>query len=238
MPFGSLLVGLLALGVPENSQAGEPELAPPKEARRLDPKAEVWVDAKGEAVYVGGQIANFYKGVLEMFACPTGTKEHESVVAVNTSAMLVHTALLSIGAEPGAPVQFDPEYRAPHGDEIEVRVQWLDKEGKKQTVRAQQWVRHSKTGKEMKLPFVFAGSGFLTDFETGRRRYLAERGDMICVSNFGTAMLDVPAPSTQSDDALWFEPFVDRIPATDTPVLLVLKVAKKNKQAATKPSNR
>ena len=52
---------------------------------RLDPKAEVWVDAKRKRVIVGGQIC-LRQGLLEMFACPRGTKEHESIVSVNTKA--------------------------------------------------------------------------------------------------------------------------------------------------------
>ena len=217
------LAFLAVLLFPGYVAAGD-SLPPPEGARRLDPEAPVWVDPKKELVYVDGRVV-LREGVLEMFACPSGTKEHESVVAVECSAMLVHTALLAIGAEPGKPVRFNPDYLPPSGAEIDIRVVWLDKKGEKQSARAQEWIRHANSGKEMSLPFVFAGSGFWTDTQTGRRHYLAESGDMICVSNFGTAMLDVPAPSTQANDELWFEPFTERIPELDTPVRLALSVA-------------
>ena len=194
------------------------------DARRLDPEASVWVDTKAGKVYADGRVT-LREGVLEMFACPKGTKEHESVVAIEGSALLVHTALLAIGAEPGKPVRFDPEYRAPSGDEIEVSIVWQSEDGAVHQARAQEWVRHIETNAAMKLPFVFAGSGFWTDPETKRQHYLANAGDMICVSNFGSAMLDVPAPSSQSNEALLFEPFTERIPPRDTPVRLQLSLA-------------
>lgn len=204
---------------------GKAKLPPPEGARRLDEVKPVWVDEKKGRVLVDGRVT-IRKGVLEMFACPIGTKEHESVVAVDSPAMLLHTALLAIGAEPGKPVQFDPEYQPPSGEEIDVRVEWIDENGERQGARAQSWVRQIDTEREMGLPFVFAGSAFWTDPQTRKRHYLAESGDLICVSNFGSAMLDVPAPSTQSNNELWFEPFTERIPPVDTPVRMILSIAK------------
>jgi hypothetical protein len=75
----------------------------------------------------------------------------------------------------------------------------------------------------MEHPWVFAGSRFWTDEETGRQYYQAEGGDFICVSNFGTAALDIPVESSQSNDALEFEAFTEHIPPLGTPVRLVLK---------------
>ncbi|MEO0531898.1 MAG: YdjY domain-containing protein, partial [Planctomycetota bacterium] len=192
----------------------------PDRARQLDLRQPVWVDADATRVYVDGHVT-LREGVLEMFACPKGTKEHESIVAVDAPAMLIHTALLAVGAEPGTPVQFQPDYRPPTGTEIAVGIEWMANDAK-QTAKAQDWVRNAETGRAMDLPFVFAGSGFWTDPDTKQNHYLAEGGDLICVSNFGAAMLDVPAPSTQANDELWFEPFTERIPEVGTPVRLVL----------------
>ena len=75
----------------------------------------------------------------------------------------------------------------------------------------------------MTYPWVFAGSRFWTDEETGKQYYQAEGGDFICVSNFGTAALDIPVESSQSNDALEFEAFTERIPPLGTPVRLVLE---------------
>ncbi|QDV74600.1 hypothetical protein Spa11_28060 [Botrimarina mediterranea] len=201
-------------------------LEPPENAKRLDPKSPVWIDEARTCVMVDGKVV-LREGVLEMFACPAGTKEHESVVAVDTKAYLVHTGLLLVGAEEGTPVRFQPEYKPPTGTEIEVSIEWTA-DGKPQKARAQDWVRNADTKKAMDLPFVFAGSGFWTDPDSGKQHYLADAGDFICVSNFGSAMLDVPAPSSASNNELWFEPFTERIPELGTEVRLVLTPKKKD----------
>ena len=97
----------------------------------------VWVDMKKKQVIVDGYVS-LREGYLEMFACPAGTKEHESVVAVQSSAQVVHAALLAIGAKPGTPVQFTPKFAPATGTEIAVEVRWLDPHGKWHKTPAQQ----------------------------------------------------------------------------------------------------
>ena len=75
----------------------------------------------------------------------------------------------------------------------------------------------------MAHPFVFAGSGFWVNPDTGKRHYQAEGGDFVCVANFGTAMLDIPVMSSQSNEELEFEAFTEKIPPLGTPVRLVFK---------------
>ncbi len=41
---------------------------------------------------------------------------------------------------------------------------------------------------------------------------MAESGDLICVSNFTTAMLDIPIESSQSNEGLMFEASTGKIP--------------------------
>ncbi|MEX0978835.1 MAG: YdjY domain-containing protein, partial [Pirellulales bacterium] len=54
------------------------------------------------------------------------------------------------------------------------------------------------------------------------KSYLAESGDFICVSNFPSAMLDLPVKSSQANESLLYEAFTDRIPPVGTRVRLVL----------------
>jgi hypothetical protein len=199
-----------------------PKLPEPKGAKRLSSEHDVWVDPKEKTVIVDGQVS-LREGMLEMFACTRNTKEHESVVSANTKAYIVHAALLGLGAEPGHPAQWVPDYKPPAGTEIEITVYWLDEKGKEQTTRAQEWVKDIRTGKAMTHPWVFAGSRFWTDEETGKKYYQAEGGDFICVSNFSTAMLDIPIESSQSNAELGFEAFAERIPPLGAPVRLILK---------------
>jgi hypothetical protein len=120
-------------------------------------------------------------------------------------------------------VQFVPRYRPPSGTEIDVTVKWVDENGKEKTAKAQDWVKDIQTQKEMKNPFVFAGSFFRTDEETKQRYYQAEGGDFICVSNFSTAMLDIPVQSSPTESELLFEAYTERIPPLGAPVRLILK---------------
>jgi hypothetical protein len=78
---------------------------------------------------------------------------------------------------------------------------------------------------------VFGGSLFWTDPDTGKKYYQAERGDFICVSNFGTAMLDIPVKSSAENDDLAFQTFTDKIPPLWTPVRLILKPKLKKERA-------
>ena len=106
--------------------------------------------------------------------------------------------------------------------EIEIFVYWTDENGKSHSRKAQELVRHFKTGETLQYPWVFAGSEIWQD-EDGQEHYLAESGDLICVSNFRTATLDVPVKSSQDNEELLYEPFTERIPPRDTKVRLVLR---------------
>ena len=86
---------------------------------------------------------------------------------------------------------------------------------------------HRKTTKELDSDWVFAGSKILDDMNNpGRKLYLANDGDVICLSNFDTAMLDLPVASSKDNANLDFEAWTDRIPKLGTKVTVVLQVAK------------
>jgi len=207
---------------PGKKAPAPPKLPDPKGARRLSKDYPIWIDPKEKAVIVEGQIA-LREGMLEMFACTRNTKEHESIISANTKAYLVHTGLVALGAEPGHPVRFQPQYIPPAGTEIDVFIRYLDEKGKMQTARAQDWIKDNHTGKPMTYPFVFGGSSFYTDPDTNKQYYQAEQGDFVCVANFGTAMLDIPAKSSKSNEELEFEAMTKKIPPLGAPVQLVFK---------------
>lgn len=202
------------------------------ELRRLDPECEVWLDTRYKRVVLRGEIV-FRQGPLELFACPKGTKEHEAIIACPLKAYVVHAALMALGAEPGHPVAFRPQYRPAEGPEVDVIVYWKDAQGKQQRARGQDWVRNAKTGQALDQPWIFAGSGFWKDEATGQNHYMAESGDLICVSNFPSAMLDLPIASSQSNDALMFECFTERIPPLGTKVTIALVPKLKNRPKPT-----
>lgn len=200
----------------------------PEGATRLVKDADIWFDVKKKLVICDGQVA-LREGQLEMFACPKGTKEHESVVSVNAKAYQMHAGLLGIGAKPGKPVKFDP-YTPASGQTIDVWVLWNDDKGQLKKAKAQEWIKHARTEKQMPFDWVFAGSGFWKDEMTGKEIYQAESGDLICVSNFATAMLDLPVPSSQVNDDLLFVAFTERIPPRGTKVRIVLHPREEKKE--------
>lgn len=241
--FLGLLCGAVIAAAQDKPGAASPasgsqqDAIAPDESKlvRLSKDDAVWYDPQRKLVVVDGEVA-LREGFLEMFACPQGTKEHESIVAVYAKAFQVHAALLRVGAKQGRPVQFDPAYRAVEGPVVDVYVLWRDTQGEKHTARAQEWVRNTKTQKEMEQNWVFGGSGFWKDEETGKEHYYADDGDMICLSNFTTAMLDLPIASSQSSDQLMFESFTERIPPKGAKVRLVLiPRLEKKEQSAPKP---
>ena len=220
----------------------------------LQANQPIWIAKDRSCVVIVGRVCQ-RRAPLELFACLRGSKEHEAVVAVDVPAFVVYAGLTAAYAEPGTPVQFVPEFAPPTGTEIEVTVRWEDDSGRRRQAPAQDWIRdvaglfdtfegiaanpfdeelniqdRPDAFRDMQQPWVFAGSRFLVDEETGQRSYLADvEGDLICVANFPSAVLDVPIRSSDSNAALLFEAFTERIPPIGTPVTLILtpKIEKK-----------
>jgi hypothetical protein len=73
------VIALVAVPAGPAPGAAEPGDRHP-DLKRLSPTEDVWVDPGQKEVVVGGLIA-IDRGPIEFFACPEGTKEHESIVA-------------------------------------------------------------------------------------------------------------------------------------------------------------
>ena len=229
----------MAVFVTGRLRAEEPKnpADPTAPLKRLMPDADVWIDSKNKQVVMQGEVC-LTKGPLEMFAVTKGTKEHEAVVAVNTKAFVVHSALLALGAQTGTPVKYEPKFMPPTGTKIEILVYWTDDKGEQHKARAQDWVQNVKTKQAMAYPWVFAGSGFYVDETTKKQYYMAEAGDFICVSNFPDAMLDIPIESTSDNDDLIYEAFTENIPPRGTKVTVVLAPQIETKPSESKPADK
>ncbi len=195
------------------------QFEPPQDGKLLHRENRIWINKDEQVVVLDGYVVQ--RSVpLELFACPAGTKEHEAVVAVFAKSQLVHAGLLAIGAKAGSTASFEP-FKPAHGTTIRAYVLWLDEQGKTKGTLAQNWIRKSGTKKAMSWDWVFAGSKIYKD-EEGNEHYLGDSGELISVSNFSTSTMDVAVQSEQSNAALMFEAFTDRIPPRNTPVRLVL----------------
>lgn len=231
----------------EPLELGEPYFENCDELVRLHPKKPIWIDKNRENIVLQGWICQT-KVMLEFFLCQgsggirtfpyedetgkpakmlmfNGTKCHESVICTEAPGHVIHTALLALGAEPGEPVQFQPEFKAPSGEEIEVIVRWKKADGSIAEYRGQELVVDTD-GKVMSVPWVFAGSLFYEDGE-GEKRYAADmEGEFIGVSNFPSVILDVPAASSSVNTALTYLANEKVLPERGTPVTVVLSRVK------------
>jgi len=195
----------------------------PKNATRLSKDGRIWIDKQRKLVIIDGFVT-LREGQLEMFACPVGTKEHESIVALYCSSQHVHAGLLAIGAKQGKPTEFEP-YKPATGSTIKIQVLWLDEKKEKHIQTAQHWIRDVGGNQEMPYDWVFAGSILRKDLDTGEEDYLGNSGDLICVANFPTATLDIAVQSIAANGGLTYAAFTERIPPQFTVVRLVLEVS-------------
>lgn len=160
---------------------------------------------------------------LEQLLCRKRTKEHEAILAADIDARVVHAALIAAKAKPGSPVQYRP-YKGATGTTIKIFLQYKDDKGKQVTIPAQQWIYNIRTKKDMKYDWVFAGSKLFPPAQPGDEPYYAaNEGDVICVANFDTAMLDLPVESSKDNEGLIYEANTKRIPPLETPVLVILQ---------------
>jgi RNA polymerase sigma factor (sigma-70 family) len=163
-------------------------------------------------------------GLLEQLLCRKGKKEHEAVLAADVDAREVHTALLLAGAEVGRPVQFQPKPVAPSGTRVKISVEYPSADGTTVREPAQRWIRSIPSKKDLAHDWVFAGSGFALDpVDPTVLHYRANDGDIICVANFESALLDLPVMSSNENANLAFEAHTERIPPLGTAVLVTLE---------------
>lgn len=195
---------------------------------------ERWVDVEGSVC--------LHRGTLELVACTKGTKEHESIVAIEAKPMHLHAALLLLGAKPGSPATrqqlgdqaerwFDVP---PSGGPVDVFLVLKDSEGRLVEHPISEFIApsnkrsgHSASAdKPAKFPthtFLFAGSVLYGD-GPGPRRYLSdESGNVISLSTFGDELLCLPAIHSQDAEALLWQVNATNLPAVGANVTLRLR---------------
>lgn len=188
-----------------------------------------------------------HKGLLELVACTKGTKEHESIVALDARPVHIHTALLLFGAQPGTPasrllqgaegVRWGPV--KPAGDRVQVSLVFPDAEGKLQEHPIQKFIAFAQAKKinglvptiikprKFSADYLFAGSHLIKK-GNGPKRYLCEQsGNVISISSFGDELLCLPEIHGHENDGLFWEVNPEGLPAMGSPVILRLRPIKK-----------
>ncbi|MBT4692273.1 MAG: hypothetical protein HOB73_02905 [Planctomycetaceae bacterium] len=187
----------------------------------LKKEGGLWIDLKRKWVIVDGSVC-LREGPLEMFICPAQTKEHESVITTPVDAETVHTSLLAIGAKTGSPVQFQPEYKRASGAVIDIAVVWVGGNDKIVASLAQDWIKVGNTRKTMQYAWVFGGSGYWKNPNTGKTIYYGNDGSLVCLSNFPTATIDLPVESSNSNAARLYYANTSKIAPLKTSVRVIL----------------
>jgi hypothetical protein len=223
------MVGLLVLSLAAWAGGDEPKSPVPSdkppEAKKVEIGKNVFLEVQGEKrrVLINAVVC-LTEGQLEQLMCRRQTKEHEAILSADVDARDIHKALLVAGAKTGSTVKYEPKYLPPTGSVVKVSLQYESK-GKTVTVPAQQWVQNARTKKDLDVDWVFAGSQFITNPDEPDKPpfYLANDGDVICVSNFDSAMLDLPIVSPKDNAELVFIANTPRIPPKETKVLVILE---------------
>ena len=204
----------------EEVTPAEPTIDIPATWTRVFKEQEIWIDLKNKQVIVGGKIC-LDAGPLEMLICPGNTKAHESVVSANAESWQVHAALTGIGATPGTPCRWNPEYTPAWGPKIDLKMMWRDEKTKQvKSIDGKQWVLNIDTQKPMTTELVFGGSFFSPAIDGGQPQYQANAGELICLANFGSSTIDLQVSKENID--LFFEANTPLIPPVNTQVYTVI----------------
>jgi hypothetical protein len=213
------------------------------------------INSRGRCVDIEATIC-LDEGALELIACTKGSKEHESVIAVEARPSLIHTALLLLGARSGSPAMRRPANEEqtrwvdipPTGDLIDVFLEFNNAEGKRVERPISDFIRRrirdgierpksgTEADKAQSIPhaFIFAGS-HLKDDGDGPRGYLADiSGHVISMSTFGDELLCLSELHSHQQGALEWEIDPTHLPMKGTAVTLRLRL-KKSSEPKSKP---
>lgn len=196
------------------------------------------------------------KGMLELVACTKGTKEHESIVAIEARPTHIHTALLLLGARAGNPAILQPPKGEdqgwtdipPRGDAVDVLLVFPDMTGRpvahpisKFITRAASETEPPGNAVEGQKPagrfpthtFLFAGSRLIGGGPEPRKYLSDESGNVISVVTFGDELLCLPGVHSDQKASLQWQVNAADLPPVGTKVTLRLRP--QNKPAVVKP---
>lgn len=196
------------------------------------------------------------RGMLELIACTKGTKEHESIFAVDAKPSHIHTALLLLSARAGNPASqqiIEEGVRRivsipPSGSPVQVFVVQKDTAGQEIErpvsdfiVEAEEQRIGGKNQPEKAFPthtFLFAGSVLIGE-GTGPRHYLCDTsGHVLSIATFGDELLCLPGIHDSANGALVWSANGEKLPKVGTIVTLRLRPdVKKEVPAALPPLN-
>ena len=169
------------------------------------------------------------RGLVELFGCGEGGKEHETIFRLETNIQGLDLALTSAGFRRGKlPTRTDLN-EADQGSRVLILVQWLDKDGKLVTYRSEDLVISMRRNSTMpRVGWTYVGHWMEVADPTspkGERKHkvLAATGSRSLVTTFRdrTALLDNPLEEA-IDDTLFGANYM-LLPKPGTPVRVILR---------------
>ena len=180
-------------------------------------------------------------GMLELVACTKGTKEHESIVAVEATSRDIHAALLLLGAKAGRPAHSKSIGNTgtmwvpvpPSGHPIDVSLVFNDIETGKLIERPiSEFMVNEEKESFPTQTFVFAGSELIPDKDGGQNQYLADRsGNVMSITTFGDEVLCLPDIQSHDNASLNWSIAGNKLPKVGTQVTLRLRPQSEPKES-------
>lgn len=207
-----------AASAPTASPAPPPAL--PGEAAPLS--AGVWIEWAAGRVLLSGRVLR-RDSVLE-FAASFAGKHHESLVALDATALDVFNGLGLAGLNPGHPPRWDEQARRftpAAGDLLDVRFVW--REGAREHCASPfAWMTELQYARPPRArPWVFAGSQRRAD-----GRLAADvTGSGFALVDFPDSLVCLSISRSSSNEELWLDANLSVMPPGGTPVLVVVQKA-------------
>jgi hypothetical protein len=207
-------------------------VAPLPQLEELAPGVRI---ARGACVVLDGAIL-FDQGPvdgMEVFACLTDGKRHESLIKLDTNAgQLVKAACIAaLGLTDGQPTAETSGVPA-RGTPVSLQVRWKDAQGKEVGIAASSLVRDRVVDQPYPaLPWIYTGSRFEQVFQNGpdgkpqKREVFMLDATRSIVVNFDEPDSLIASPFPGADVDLRFEANSAICPMPGTPVQLVIAPA-------------
>ncbi|HLY73614.1 MAG TPA: YdjY domain-containing protein [Planctomycetota bacterium] len=169
------------------------------------------------------------RGLVELFGCGEGGKEHETVIRLESNVQSLDLALTSAGLKRGKlPPKTDLSL-PDQGSRVLVLVQWVDKDGKLVTHRSEDLIVSMRRNSTMpRVGWTYVGQWMDVADPTSpkgesKHKVLAATGSRSLVTTFRdrSALLDNPLEEAV-DDTLFGSNYM-LLPPTGTPVRVILR---------------
>lgn len=199
-------------------QAPQSSSTPPSEIERIGQGrfriGNILLDKSSQTtptIIIPAQV-NMQKGMIELVACSSGGKLHESIFLADVEPYHMQLALLLLGLNHKGGVKFQGDPAQPEGDRV---VIFVEKNGQRRRVEDYVWDLVHKAPME-RTDWVFAGSKFLNgEFGAQLTRTL------ITTYHDPYTILDNPLPTGADDEV--YEVNSQVTPPVGTTVTLVIQ---------------